>query len=203
MGIGLKTPLPFLKDGPKAGFRPSSVLILGGSSALGAAAIQLLRLVLPACIILTTSSPKHHSHLSTLGASHTLDRSSKILVDDVKAATSGGVDAIFDAVGVGATEKHIFDAFSTTGVKRYAQVWTGDDEIKAPDGIDSALFRGRDVPKLKGGSNIMLALQTLMEEEKYKLPLPAHKVGGGLDSLEKALDLMRKGVSGEKLVVSV
>ncbi|KAJ5681328.1 uncharacterized protein N7477_001268 [Penicillium maclennaniae] len=33
LGIGLKTPLPFLKGGPITGFKPSSVLILGGSSA--------------------------------------------------------------------------------------------------------------------------------------------------------------------------
>ena len=49
----------------------------------------------------------------------------------------------------------------------------------------------------------MLALQTLLEENKYTLPLPVHRVGDGLDALEKGLRLMRKGVSGEKLVVSL
>lgn len=178
-------------------------MILGGSSALGAAAIQLLRMVSPDCAVLTTSSPKHHSHLKALGATHTLDRSSSTLVEDIKAASSRGVDAIFDAVGVGATDQHIFDTLDSQGPKRYAQVWTGDDEIIAPAGIDSVLFRGRDVPKLQGGRNIMLALQTLMEQGKYKPPVPVHKVGDGLDVLEEALNLMRKGVSGEKLVVAV
>ena len=42
LGIGLKTPLPFLEGGPTSGLQPSSVLILGGSSAVGAATIQLL-----------------------------------------------------------------------------------------------------------------------------------------------------------------
>jgi threonine dehydrogenase-like Zn-dependent dehydrogenase len=124
---------------------------------------------------------------------------------DVKSATPGsrGVDAIIDTVGAGSTQRHIFEAFDTNGPKRYAQVWTGDEEIEVPSGVDSVMFRGRDMTKLQGGKNIMLTLQTLLEEGKYKLPLPVHKVGNGLDALGKGLELMRKGVSGEKLVVTI
>jgi NADPH:quinone reductase-like Zn-dependent oxidoreductase len=205
LGSGLKPPLPFLKDGPTTDFRPSSVLILGGSSALGAATIQLLRLAVPGCKILVTSSPKHYSHLNSMGADTAIDRSSTTLVADVKSATPGsrGVDGIIDAVGAGSTERHVFDAFDPNGPKKYAQVWTGADEIEVPGGVDSVLFRSRDVVKLQGGGNVTLALQTLLEEGKYKLPLPTRKVGEGLDGLKKALDLVRKGVSGEKLVVSI
>jgi len=205
LGSGLKTALPFLKDGPTTGFNPSSVLILGGSSALGAATIQLLHLAVPDCKILTTSSPKHHAHLTALGVYKAFDRNSSTLIADIKSATPGskGVDGIIDAVGAGATERHVFDAFAPEGPKKYAQVWTGADEIEVPSGVDSTLFRSRDVVKLQGGGNVTLALQTLLEEGKYKLPLPARKVGEGLDGLEKALDLVRKGVSGEKLVVSI
>ena len=206
LGIGLKTSLPFLKDGPTAGFEPSSVLILGGSSALGAAAIQLLRLAVPDCTILATSSPKNHSHITNnLGADGAFDRNSASLIVDVKSASPGsrGVDAIIDTVGAGSTQRHIFEAFDSNGPKRYAQVWTGDEEIEVPSGVDSVMFRGRDLSQLQGGKNVMLALQTLLEEGKYKLPLPVHKVGDGFDALEKGLDLMRKGVSGEKLVVAI
>jgi len=202
----LKTSLPFLKDGPTTDIKPSSVLILGGSSAVGAAAIQLLRLAIPDCTILATSSPKHHSRITNkLGANKAFDRNSPSLIIDVKLATPGsrGVDAIIDTVGAGRTQRHIFEAFDTSGPKRYAQVWTGDEEIEVPSGVDSAMFRGRDMTKLQGGKNIMLTLQTLLEEDKYKLPLPVHKVGNGLDALGKGLELMRKGVSGEKLVVTI
>ncbi|KAI9727390.1 MAG: hypothetical protein M1834_008461 [Cirrosporium novae-zelandiae] len=206
LGIGLKTPLPFLKDGPTAGFKPSSVLILGGSSALGAATIQLLRLVIPDCTILATSSPKNHSHIrNILGANGAFDRNSSSLVMEVRSASPGsrGVDAIIDTVGAGSTQRHIFETLDSNGPKRYAQVWTGDEEIEVPSGVDSVMFRGRDLSQLQGGKNIMLALQTLLEEDKYKLPLPVHKVGDGFDALKKGLGLMRKGVSGEKLVVAI
>ncbi|KAJ5751810.1 hypothetical protein N7520_008727 [Penicillium odoratum] len=206
LGIGLKTPLPFLEGGETAGFNPCSVLILGGSSAVGAATIQLLRLAVPGCRILTTSSPRHHAYIKdTLGADSVIDRGSETLVTHVKSQTLEyrGVDAIIDAVGAGGLQSHIFETFDAQGPKKYAQVWTGDNEIKVPSGIESVLFRGRDLPKLSGNENIMKSLERLLEEEKYKLPLPVHEVGRGFDKLERGLELMRKGVSGEKLVVSV
>lgn len=198
--------MPFLKGGPTAGFSPASVLVLGASSALGAATVQLLRMAVPTCKILTTSSPKNHNHLTkTLGADAALDRSSTSLVDEVKAATPGsrGVDAIFDAVGAAATQMHIFEAFDKDGPRKYAQVWTGDDEIRAPHGVDSVMFRSRDRPQLQGGQNMMASLQILLENNEYKVPLPVRKLGNGLNALQEALDLMRKGVSGEKLVVGL
>ncbi|KAF9894497.1 hypothetical protein FE257_006380 [Aspergillus nanangensis] len=202
LGIGIGTALQFLPDGPQTGFSPSSVLILGGSSALGGAVIQLLRLAVPDCMVLVTSSPRHHVRLtSRLGAHRAFDRHSASIVEDVRSASPGarGVDAIVDAVGAGSTERHVFDILDADGPKRYAQVWTGDPEIEVPSGVDSVMFKGADLPRLQGGKNIMLALRTLLEEGKYQLPVPVHKVGG----LEEGLDLMRQGVSGAKLVVTV
>lgn len=205
LGIGLKTPLPFLRDGPIDGFKPASALVLGGSSALGAAAIQLLRSSVPNCVILTTSSPKHFTHLTSLGVHKPLNRASNSLIDDVKAATpsSHGVDAILDLVGAGASQRDIFNAFNANGPRKYAQVWTGQDEISVPDGIDSVLFRSRDWAQVPGGENIMATLHGLLSDGKYKVPLPTKNVGQGLEGLREGLDLMRQGVSGEKLVVTL
>lgn len=205
LGFGLRAPLPFVPDGAADGFKPAAVLILGGSSALGAAAIQLLRLAVPQCAILTTSSPKHFDHLASLGADKTLDRSSESLVDDARAATANakGVDAILDLVGAGASQRKIFDAFNPEGPRKYAQVWTGDDEVAVPEGVDSVLFRSRDWAQVQGGAYFMKALENLLKEGKYKRPLPVEVVGQGLDGLKAGLDLMRKGVSGQKLAVTL
>ncbi|KAL3417146.1 hypothetical protein PVAG01_11146 [Phlyctema vagabunda] len=206
LGIGLRVSLPFLRGRPTTAFQPSSVLILGGSSALGAASIQLLRLAVPDCKILATSSPKHHHHLtSILGADAALDRDSSSLIADARAASPGsrGVDAIIDTVGAGMDQRDIFETFDENGPKRYAQVWTGEDEIQVPDGVDSILFRGRDVTQLPGGESIMLALQTLLQDGRYKLPIPVRGVGHGFEALERGLELMRNGVSCEKLVVTL
>jgi NADPH:quinone reductase-like Zn-dependent oxidoreductase len=206
LGIGLRTPLPFLEGGPTSGLQPSSVLILGGSSAVGAATIQLLRLAISECKILATSSTRHHNHLKNhLGVDEVIDRNSNSLPQDAKQATAGcqGVDAILDVVGAARTQRDIFEALNPSGPKIYAQVWTGDEQIDTPGGVNSIMFRGRDLPQLPGNQNIARALGQLLKDEIYKLPLPVNHVGHGLSTLEKALELMRQGVSGEKLVVSI
>ncbi|KAJ5565482.1 hypothetical protein N7513_001724 [Penicillium frequentans] len=196
LGIGLKSPLPFLRDGPISGLRPSSALILGGSSAVGSATIQLLRLAIPDCMILTTSSPRHHAHLTKyLNADYAFDRGSASLVTDVKSVTPGcrGVDVIIDVVGAGGMQPDIFNVLDNHGPQKYAQVWTGNDQIQAPSGVNSVMFRGRDLPQLSGNANIVPTLETLLREGRYKLPLPVRIVGRGLDGLEKGLGLMRQG----------
>lgn len=105
---------------------PQSVLVLGGSSAVGAAAIQLLRLVLSTAAIFTTSSPKHHSHLISLGATRCFARED---VSDVKAMTPSGegVDAILDAVGAAASDPSVYDAreeLDRRSIPKFGQVRT-------------------------------------------------------------------------------
>ncbi|KAF2806433.1 GroES-like protein [Mytilinidion resinicola] len=206
VGVGLGMALPFLRGGATEGVvEVASVLVLGGSSGVGAAAVQVLRLARPGVRVLATSSPRHHAHLRALGVEGVVNRASGSLVEDVRAASPGGrgVDAVFDAVGAGATQRDVFEAFGADGPKRYAQVWTGDEEIEVPEGVESVLFRSRDLPKLNGSENVMVALETLLEEGRYKLPLPVKIVGEGWEAVEKGLEGIRKGVSGEKLVVRV
>lgn len=78
----------------------------------------------PDCTILATSSPKHHNHITALGADSALDRNAASLAKDAKSATkkSQVVDAIIDAVGAASTQRHILEAFDPSGPKRYAQV---------------------------------------------------------------------------------
>ncbi|OAQ65913.1 alcohol dehydrogenase [Pochonia chlamydosporia 170] len=206
LGIGLGMSLPFIPGTVGDGFVPKTVLVLGGSSALGAASILLLRLAVPSCRILATGSKRHLGHITDyLGADVAIDRNSGSLVADIRASTEGGkgIDAIIDTVGAGAEDSSIFEVFESSGPKKYAQVWTGEDEIRVPEGVESVLFRSRDFGLLQGGTNIMQGLQTLLEKGQYKPPLPVRIVGTGINGLNQGLNLMRKGVSGEKLVVSL
>lgn len=70
---GLRIPLPFLPDTPQSGRLPSSMLVLGGSSVTGAAAIQLLRMAHPLVPIYATSSPRNFARLDDLGVTEAFD----------------------------------------------------------------------------------------------------------------------------------
>lgn len=187
-----------------SGSRPDSILVLGGSSGVGAAAIQLLRNALPSSTILTTSSATHHPHLTSLGATKTLDRNSPTLVSDIRSATEGGkgVDVIIDAVASAATATNIFDTLRADGPREYSQVFTGD-QVSVPEDVKRTVVFGRKIFELPGGKNSMTALVDLMNQGKYKLPIEVQKVGNGFESIEPGLEQLKNGVSGTKLVVTV
>lgn len=101
---------------------PKSILVLGGSSVVGASAIQLLRLAYPSLPIFATSSPAHHDRLISLGATTVFDYKSPTLVSDIKAASpeSRGIDIIYDVVGAGASQPDISDVLDPRGARNMA-----------------------------------------------------------------------------------
>ncbi|KAF4630467.1 hypothetical protein G7Y89_g7671 [Cudoniella acicularis] len=175
--VGLHIPLPYID--PTGGSSVKSILVLGGSSTVGGAAIQLLRLALPSATILATSSTKHHAHLISLGS-------------DSKRA---GFDAILDAVTAAASQPDIFSAFNPTGPKTYSQVVTGVN-VEVPQGVDSTLIYAPQIFGEKGGMNAMPGLTDLLQSGKFKLPVKVEVVGKGFDAIEHGLDKLMKGVSG-------
>lgn len=198
----MHVPLPHLD--PTSSSSLGSILVLGGSSAVGAAAIQLLRLALPSATILTTSSAQHHAHLVSLGATKTFERSAQEDTSAVKAATPGGsgVDAILDTVQAAASQPGIFTAFNPAGPRLYSQVVTGQN-VEVPEGINSTIIFGRQIFETKGGTAAMSGLASLMLSAKYKLPVNVEVVGDGFDAIEQGLNKLMKGVSGTKYVVSL
>lgn len=195
--------LPFLQHPSKEGDAPSSVLILGGSSATGAAAIQLLRKASPALPILVTASPKHHVRLTELGATHCADYRSQTVVADLKAGSpsGAGVDAIIDCVSAGADQADAVDVFKADGRKKYAAVvtrapWT------LPGGVKKVDVGAWDMLQVNGGEKLIPSLTRLVEDGTHRVPLPVRVVGHGLEQLPEVMDEVTR-VSGEKVVVTL
>ncbi|MCJ1474329.1 hypothetical protein MMC13_002987 [Lambiella insularis] len=199
----LKITLPFLRGMSTEGQVPSSVLILGGSSGTGAAAIQLLRKAYPSLPILVTSSTKHHARLNDLGATHVIDYKSPSAVADIKAASPGaaGVDVIIDCVSAGASQTDISDVLNPAGSKKYAAVVTGLP-FPVREGVNKLEVDAWSMVDMQGGEQLIPSLTKLVEEGTYRVPLPVRVVGLGLEELPNVLDEI-KTVSGEKLVVKL
>ncbi|KAF2802622.1 putative quinone oxidoreductase [Mytilinidion resinicola] len=199
----LQIPLPFLHGTSTAGQPPASILVLGGSSATGAAAIQLLRKAYPALPILATSSLKHRARLHDLGATHVVDYKAPSVVANLKAASPGaaGVDVILDCVSAGASQTDICDVFDAAGSKKYAAVITSIP-VPVPDGVVKLDVRGWSITEMQGGMQLIPSLTKLVEDGTYRVPLPVRVVGHGLEQLPDVLDEV-KTVSGEKVVVTL
>lgn len=200
---GLKVPLPFIKGTNSSGSPPESVLILGGSSSVGAAAIQLLRIAYPELPIFATSSLKYHAHLLSLGANKLFDYKSPSLTGEVKSASPGGngVDAIIDCVGSARQQTNIYGAFSPAGSKVLSSVLTGP-LFAVPEGVLKRDVDAANLPKLEGGDMVIRSISELVESGVYKVPLPVKIVGKGLKEVPEAMDLV-KTVSGAKLIVTL
>jgi len=209
--FGLGTALPFLEAtdaAPVTGMDMHTVLVLGGSSTVGATAIQLLRLFSPRdTAILTTSSGKHAARLKALGASHVFDRASSSLIDDIHAGAPGGVNGILDLVGAAAADKRYLTLFATEGTRIMAPLVTGRDVGKedVPEGVE---FRGplftSALWRVEGA--IERTLKMMVEEvESGRLKVPGEVcvVGHGLEGVVDGLKIAMAGISGQKLVVSL
>ncbi|KAI1378967.1 GroES-like protein [Hypoxylon crocopeplum] len=200
--VGLKVAVPGLST--TGNQKPQSILILGGSSAVGGAAIQLLRLALPSAFIVATSSATHHAHLKSLGASACLERAAQQDSTALKAASPSGLgfDALIDAVGAGLETPVVFDALSPKGLKLCSVVVTRPDaKIPAEFEATGKLVGGQDL--INAEPQAMQSLTKLVEAGKYKLPVKVEIVGKGFEVIEKNLDRFGGAVSGTKLVVTL
>lgn len=169
-----------------------SIPVLGGSSVVGAAAIQLLRLALT---ILTTSSAKHLDDLSSLGATKYFERSAQEDLSAIKAATSArsSVDAGLDAVAAAANQPAIFAALDPNG-----RSFTSKSSLE------------RMLRYLRESTQLLLSVdrssagvESLLQSGKYKLPTKVEVVEKGFAAIGEDLNKLMEGVRGTKYVVNM
>lgn len=182
----------------------NSILVVGGSSGVGASAVQLLRAALPHATILTTNSRKHNAHVINLGATACFDRNAPDIVPTIKAAspTGQGVDAIIDAVAGAGENTKLFETLRTDGPRLYSQVFTGA-QVTIPEGVSAQTVFGRMTFQAPGGTSAMDKLLDLVGRGQFKLPLRITVVGKGFEAISSGLEILKAGVSGTKLVVSL
>lgn len=195
---GLHLPFPSAAD--EGTYSLASILVLGGSSGVGASTIELLRLLLPSAVILATSSAKHHSRLISLGASQCFERDDmagiKNAVGDV------GVDAIVDTVSAAANQPTVFEFLGESRARLYAEIATGV-KVEVPEGVNSTFISASAALGTEGVQRAVSNLYELVQTGKYRLPVNVKLAGVGFDAIPDALTRLQKGVSGEKLVVSL
>ncbi|HEY4124880.1 MAG TPA: zinc-binding alcohol dehydrogenase family protein [Rhizomicrobium sp.] len=223
----LALPLPAMDTRP----RNEWVLITGGATSVGCNAIQLAKGA--GYNVVTTSSPKNFDYLKSLGADLVFDYHSRTVTQDILAAMAGkhvagavalGSGSVLTCMDVLAKTKGgkfvsnmgspvSFDAvqglrvplltFMGLGLKllrsalamrlRTARTGVTQKFFDASSTIDNevgpAIFRDYLVPALAAG--------------KFKAAPPPRVVGEGLEHVQTAFDVQRKGVSASKIVVTL
>lgn len=177
-----------------------SILIWGGSSAVGSNAIQLAKAA--GFEVFSTASTRNFEYLRDLGASKTFDYSSETVIEDiVKELDQTNCAGIFQAAGpvepslqiAGKVKGDIFVAAANLvpedavpqGV-RAKMVWS--TTLLTDNEIGPAIFEN--------------FLPKALAQRKYKVaPEPLVVGTKGLEGVQEGFDILKKGVSARKVVV--
>lgn len=203
--FGIGTPMPFLASASAPTNKDmQTVLILGGASAVGTAAIQLLRRFAPSTNILTTCSPKHFDHVKSLGADQVFDYNASSIFSDIAKVVPTGVNGIVDVIGTSATNTaEYMKLFGPAEHKMFAMLTTGPEINKehVPEDVTFNMTTMGQIMMKGLAAHTMRNLKEAVEEGVYKVPLDIEIVGTGLEAIVGGLKTSLKGVSGKKLVI--
>lgn len=177
-----------------------TLLVWGGSSSVGSNAIQLA--VAAGYEVITTASPKNFEYVKKLGASHVLDYDSPAVVSDLVDAFKGKISVgAFDAIGAGAWSRPVEFIQRSEGAKFVATVTPGFSN-QVPEGITMKLTYAPSISDNHVGKAIFEDFLPKAFKAGAFVPAPEPRIAGqGLESLQSAVDIQRKGISAQKVVV--
>jgi NADPH:quinone reductase-like Zn-dependent oxidoreductase len=204
------------------------LLIWGGSTSVGCNTIQLATAA--GYEVVTTASPHNHEFLKNLGAVAAFDYKSPTVIDDIVDAFKNRVTVGAFAIGPGSLGYCIDVLTRCRGRKFVAQASVDLPASGFPQGILDwpafGLRMGASMMSLKmkgklkqvqakfiwGSDNMANEVgkaiyedflpQALRDGRFVAAPEP-HVVGKGLEHIQEAMDLNRKGVSMKKVVVTL
>lgn len=201
-----------------------TVLVWGGSTSVGLSAIQLA--VAAGYEVISTSSPWNFDLLRSRGASEVFDYNEPTAIDDVvmamKGRTSAGALAIgensmfrcLDILGRCEGDKHM--AMATLPIpsqpKRFALLqtiyWFVTSMILITvksklRGIPTSFVYGSVAHSPVGEAVYANFLPDALANGKFRAAPEPLVAGKGLEAIQGAIDLQKKGVSARKVVVSL
>ncbi|EKG11423.1 Alcohol dehydrogenase superfamily zinc-containing [Macrophomina phaseolina MS6] len=205
-----------------------TLLVWGGSTSLGSNAIQLA--VAAGYEVIATASPKNFEYVTGLGASKVFDYRSPTAVADIIDVLQSKTSAGAIAIGAGSMEACIdIVAATQQGRKFIAQasvpmpadippkgmalvsfiasfLWFNVSTfVKCKvKGIGAKFIWGDDLMANEVGSAIYEHfLPDALAAGKYVAAPEPYVVGNGLEHIQEALDVVKKGVSARKVVVTL
>ncbi|KAI1760822.1 GroES-like protein [Hypoxylon sp. FL1150] len=178
-----------------------TVIVWGGASAVGSNAIQLL--VNAGYEVITTASPKNFEYAKKLGASQVFDYASPSVQDDLIAAlkgkTSGGALDCIGGAPQGILQQVLAASEGDKGISSTKRGWP-----EPPAGVQMYSIFGTTLKDNAVGKAIYNDFLPKALETGTFVPAPEPVVvGKGVDKIQEAVDIINKGVSAAKIVVTL
>ncbi|KAE8445395.1 hypothetical protein EG329_013408 [Mollisiaceae sp. DMI_Dod_QoI] len=194
----LRLPLPSIDPKPAG----KTILVWGGSSSVGSAAIQLA--VAAGLTVATTAGAHNQAYVQSLGATHFFDHKDSGVVEAIAKVLRPG-DVIFDAISNATSQKAAAALLSRVGggklpVVLYPPLPTEYENVEPMfvNGLDPGLV------DLELGDAIWRKYipQALAAGKLQAKPDPLI-LEGGLEKVQEGINILRKGVSAKKIVIEI
>lgn len=202
--------LPTLNPKPNG----KTLLVWGGSTSVGSNGIQLG--VAAGYEIITTCSPHNFEYVKKLGAAYAFDYNSPTVIPDIlevfEGKESAGALAIgnLSSAGIGVASgkagkaclEIVSKAKGTKFVSLTMPVRFVEDSI--PEGVGAKFVLGSSLKDNELGAKIFEDfLPKTLEEGRYLFAPEPLVVGKGLENIQEAYEVLKRGVSAKKVVVSL
>ncbi|KAI1608249.1 zinc binding dehydrogenase [Exophiala viscosa] len=194
----LNLSMPLHSDGGKG----KTLLVWGASSSVGACGVQMAALA--GYDVVAVASSKNHDMVKGLGAKTCFDQNNTTIVDDLVEHLKGkDVVGAYAAISTPLTIPLCCEVLDKCGGNKVvASVMPGAEAFSSRGVSVQANFVAMHSFVAEGKMTAIWEwLEKALREGRMKCMPPHEVVGHGLGDVQKAVDLMGKGVSGKKLVV--
>ncbi|KAJ3056648.1 hypothetical protein HK097_005323 [Rhizophlyctis rosea] len=198
-----------------------AILVWGASSSVGVMAVQICTFL--GFSVYATASSKHHNHIKQLGAHRVFDYNDTNVVGNIVAAVKeDGATMTTGYLAIGSFSQCVdvlsklrpspsappsklayagmmpLTASNLLSIARWAV-------FSAPKGVKAKfVVAPSDARESKALSKYIFGSWLKERLEKKEIaPASKPRIVGGLDAVDKGLDELKKGVSGEKLIIKV
>lgn len=180
-----------------------TLLIWGASSSVGSCGVQLAAAA--GYEIFGIASRKNHDFVKSIGAAQTFDQSDPNLVEEIVSALKGkACVGAYDAVSNEKTLHTICDILHASGARKLvAAISPGAEGHTKHEVTIKTNFSNRNAETPVGQQIWRVYLEPALASGAIQCKPRAEIVGHGLESVQKAMDLLAQGVSAKKLVVTI
>jgi NADPH:quinone reductase-like Zn-dependent oxidoreductase len=214
-GLGLFHSLDLPANPLEPAAKPLPVLVFGGSSSTGTAAIQLLKAA--GLEPIATCSPHNFELAKSYGASAVFDYKASDCIEKIKKHTKNNLRYVLDCISTTNSMQFCYQAIGRAGGKYtalepYSEAVAKTRKVIKADWIMGPSLLGQEVgwpephyraedPKMaKFGASWTATLNKMLERGQIR-PHPIVIREGGLEKIMEGLeDLRSKKISGKKLV---
>lgn len=183
------------------------MLVWGGSSSVGSAAVQTAKLF--GFTVYATASPKHHDYIKTLGADRVFDyKDEKVVQNIVNIAKEDGITIheCYDAIGQTQLCLDVLKEFKGPGMSKLAAAAPLREDSPTLEGVDIQFVMAPPGDEARS-EHFQFVFGKWLKEKLASgefVPSPhVRVVEGGLKGANNGLDELKQGVSGVKLVLEL